>query len=147
MGLLFWLGFRRKEIKYERRERPYGRSAWTLRKKMKYLFDSIFSFTDLPIRLLLIFGSLGLMAAICFSVVVLVARLVGNIAVPGYAATALTVLFFGGVNALGLSIVGTYAWRGFENTKRRPFAVVMRCEQFEGGETASINAERSEEHI
>lgn len=133
VGLLFWLGFRRKEVRYERRARKFGRSGWTLKKKLKYLFDSVFSFTDLPIRLLILFGTLGLMASVGLGVVVLLARMVGDIAVPGYAATALTVLFFGGLNALGLGIVGTYAWRGFENTKRRPLAVVMSYEVFGSG--------------
>ena len=46
--------------------------------------------------------------------------------VPGYAATILVVLFFGGINALGLGLVGSYVWRGYENTKRRPLAVALR---------------------
>jgi glycosyltransferase involved in cell wall biosynthesis len=132
VGLIFWLGFRRKEILYERRARKHGRSAWTLRKKLKYLFDSIFSFTDLPVRLLIAFGLLGLSSAFILGLVVLAARIHGEISVPGYAATVLTLLFFGGLNAVGLGIVGTYAWRGFENTKRRPLAVVMDLEAFGG---------------
>lgn len=132
VGLIFWLGFRRAEVMYERRERQHGKSAWTLKKKVNYLLDSVFSFTDLPIRLLTLFGLFGLMMSLLLGSIVLIARFAGDIAVPGYAATVLTVIFFGALNSLGLGIIGTYAWRAFENTKRRPLAVVMDAKRFEG---------------
>jgi glycosyltransferase involved in cell wall biosynthesis len=132
VGLIFWLGFRRREVTYSRRVRRHGRSAWTFRRKLAYLFDSIFSFTDLPIRLLISFGTGGILISLLLGAAVLVSKLVGDIEVPGYAATALTVLFFGGLNALGLGIVGTYAWRAFENTKGRPLSVVSEGRAFEG---------------
>jgi len=144
VGLLFWLGFRRKEIAYDRRKRATGRSAWTLRSKLRYLFDSIFAFTDLPIRLLACFGALGLLTSLLFGSGVLALRLLGLIDVPGYAATVLVVLFFGGLNALGLAIVGSYAWRAFENTKRRPIALVLRQEAFSGRGEAHAASEREE---
>lgn len=131
IGLIFWLGFRRGEVMYERRLRQHGKSAWTLKKKVNYLLDSIFSFTDLPIRLLTLFGMLGLCASVLLGLAVLYAKLFGGIVVPGYAATVLTVIFFGGLNSLGLGIVGTYAWRAFENTKGRPLAVVMARRSFD----------------
>ena len=141
VGLLFWLGFRRKEIEYDRQKRREGRSAWTFRRKLRYLFDSVFSFTDLPIRLLTAFGLLGLLTSILLGLVVLVLRLLGAIDVPGYTATVLIVLFFGGLNALGLGIVGSYAWRAFENTKRRPLALVLRQEAFDGRPELEENRE------
>ncbi|RYZ85790.1 MAG: glycosyltransferase, partial [Proteobacteria bacterium] len=53
---LFWLGYRRKFISYVRQTRQHGKSAWTLRKKVTYLMDSVFAFTDLPIKLLIRVG-------------------------------------------------------------------------------------------
>ena len=132
VGLIFWLGFRRAEVLYVRRERQYGKSAWTLKKKVNYLLDGVFSFTDLPIRLLALFGLSGLLVSLLLSITVLIARLVGDITVPGYAAIVLTVTFFGALNSLGLGIIGTYAWRAFENTKGRPLAVVMDAKSFGG---------------
>lgn len=130
VGLIFWLGFRRAEVMYERRLRVHGKSAWTLKKKINYLLDSIFSFTDLPIRLLTLFGLLGVIASALLAGAVVLAKIFGNVAVPGYTATVLTVIFFGGLNSMGLGIVGTYAWRAFENTKGRPLAVVMAKRTF-----------------
>ena len=61
---------------------------------------------------------------------VLAAKLSGHVAVPGYAATILVVLFFGAFNALGLGIIGSYVWRAFENTKRRPLTVEQHIQTF-----------------
>lgn len=130
VGQVLWLGFRRKLVPYERRARRHGRSAWTLRKKLRYLADSVFAFTDLPIRLLVALGLLGVATALGLGLVVLVARLAGSIEVPGYTATVLTILFFAGLNSLGLGILGSYVWRAYENTKRRPVAITMHKEEF-----------------
>jgi len=61
---------------------------------------------------------------ILLGIVVLFAKLSGTIDVPGYAATMLVILFLGALNLFGLGLVGTYAWRAYENTKQRPLAVV-----------------------
>jgi glycosyltransferase involved in cell wall biosynthesis len=133
VGLLFWVGFRRAEVDYVRRARTVGRSAWTLRKRLAYLTDSLFSFSDLPIRLLLLVGVVGLLAGSVFGLVVVVARVFGAIPVPGYAATVLAITFFGGLNCLGLGIIGGYVWRTFENTKRRPNFIVASRRVFPDG--------------
>jgi glycosyltransferase involved in cell wall biosynthesis len=130
VGLIFWVGFRRKFIPYDRLPRPYGESAWTFRKKTRYLADSVFSFTDLPIRLLTTLGLLGLAVSLTFGIFVSVARLSGFIPVPGYSATVLTILFFAGLNSFGLGLLGSYVWRTYENTKSRPESIVMRHEKF-----------------
>lgn len=130
VGLIFWLGFRRCEVLYERRARQYGKSAWTFKRKINYLLDSIFSFTDLPIKMLTLLGLIGVIASILLGIAVVLAKMFGNITVPGYTATVLTVIFFGALNSLGLGIVGAYAWRTHENTKQRPLAVVMKTQNF-----------------
>ena len=124
IALIFWLGFRRRAVGYDRLARQEGRSAWTLGKKIDYLMDSVFAFTDYPIRLLIQLGALGLVASAVLGLAILMAKLSGAITVPGYAATMLVVLVFGALNLLGLGLVGTYAWRGYENSKQRPQAVI-----------------------
>jgi glycosyltransferase involved in cell wall biosynthesis len=136
IGLVFWLGFRRHQLTYSRRKRAYGKSAWTLSKKITYLLDSIFAFTDLPIRIMTLIGFLGVSFALVIGLVVTLLRLVGDIDVPGYAATILVISFFGAVNTLGLGLVGAYAWRAYENTKRRPLAIVQNFKSFQGSPAA-----------
>ena len=131
VGQIFWLGYRRVAMPYQRLPRRHGTSAWSISRKLKYLMDSLFAFSDLPIRLLIAAGSIGLFAAIVLALVVGIARITGLVDVPGYAMTMITVLFFGGLNAFGLGIVGAYTWRAYENTKQRPLSIVQRAESFD----------------
>lgn len=120
---LFWVGFRRQLVPYERRPSE-GRSGWTLRRKLRYLSDSVFAFTDMPVRILWLVGLLGLALGTLVGVLALVARLAGAIDVPGYTATILIIVFFGSLNMIGLGIIGSYVWRAYETTKGRPGAIV-----------------------
>jgi glycosyltransferase involved in cell wall biosynthesis len=124
IALIFWLGFRRKFIEYERQVRQEGKSAWTFKKKLEYMMDSVFAFTDYPIKLLIRMGATGSIIALLIGLLVVAARLSGAIEVPGYAATMVVVLLLGTLNLLGLGLVGTYAWRAYENSKQRPLAIV-----------------------
>lgn len=123
VGQLFWVGFRREVVPYDRRPSP-GKSGWTLRRKLRYLSDSVFAFTDLPVRILWLVGLLGLTLGALVGIVIVIARAAGAIDVPGYAATVLTIVFFGSLNMIGLGIIGSYVWRAYETTKGRPGAII-----------------------
>lgn len=126
VGLIFWMGYRRKLISYVRKEREIGKSGWTLSKKIRYMLDNVFSFTDLPVQMLVGCGAMGLLFSVGLASLILISKVSGTISVPGYAATALLILFFASLNSMGLGIIGVYVWRAFENTKQRPEAMVMR---------------------
>jgi glycosyltransferase involved in cell wall biosynthesis len=132
IALLFWVGFRRQYVSYERLGRQEGRSAWTVRKKMSYFLDSVFNFTELPIQLLLIVGGVGMTLAVTFGVILLVFKLAGDIHVPGYSAIVLSIMFFGALTSLGLGIVGQYLWLTLQNVRRRPNFIVASDESFSG---------------
>lgn len=127
---IFWMGFRRKFISYERQERKHGKSAWTLSKKIHYLLDSTFAFTDLPIRLLIQVGGVTSVLSALFGLFVIIFRMMNWIEVPGYSATITAIVFFGAFNLFSVGIVGSYAWRTYENTKSRPLHIVMRQHEF-----------------
>lgn len=129
---LFWVGFRRELVPYERRpsESPSG---WTLRRKLRYLSDSVFAFTDLPVRILWLAGILGLALGVVVGSLALIARVAGAIDVPGYTATILIIVFFGSLNMIGLGIIGSYVWRAYETVKGRPGAIVRGVREFPGG--------------
>ena len=75
IALVFWLGFRRNFVEYERQVRQDGESSWTFGKKVEYMMDSIFSFTDLPIRLIFRIGVIGSIISIGLAFFVLFARI------------------------------------------------------------------------
>ena len=128
VALLFWLGFRRKFVVYERQPRLEGKSAWTLRKKARYSLDSIFNFTEIPIYLLLYGGAAAFVIACAVTVVVIAAKLRGSISVPGYTPIVLAILFFGAWTSIGLGVVGQYLWLTLQNTRRRPNFIVQSAE-------------------
>jgi glycosyltransferase involved in cell wall biosynthesis len=131
IALLLWLGFRRVFVPYERRAREEGRSAWTFGKKWRYALDSIFSFTDLPVRILLGLGTLATIGAVVAGLTVLLFWLTGHITVLGYTPLMLAVVSFGGLTALGLGIVGQYLWLALQNTRNRPSSIVRSTDAFD----------------
>jgi len=131
VGLLFWLGFRRTTVQYDRQAREGGRSGWTFQKKWRYALDSVFSFSDLPIRVLLVLGGTATVLAIVASIVVLVFRALGLIPVLGYTPLMLAVATFGGLTSFGLGIVGQYLWLALQNVRNRPAFVVRSIENFD----------------
>ena len=131
MALLFWVGFRRRYVGYERQPRLEGQSAWTLALKLRYCLDSIFNFTDLPIRLLLTLGGVGVAVSFVLGALILTMRLINGIGVAGYTALALMILFFGSLMTLGMGIVGQYVWLCLQNARRRPNYLIDATTVFE----------------
>ena len=130
IALLFWLGYRREYVVYERAPRLEGKSAWTIGKKLRYGLNSIFNFTDLPIRVLLYFGTIAFAAACAGSGMVIVAKLRGDIPVPGYTPIVLASLFFGALTSLGFGIVGQYLWLALQISHRRPEYIIRCAEEY-----------------
>ena len=133
VGQLLWVGFRRDHGRRtsdcpDPRARAGGRSP----KKFRYLSDSVFSFTDLPIRFLLLVGMLGSLIVSLTAVVVGATWWLNGTDVPGYTPIMLAVLLVGFVLILALGIVGSYVWRTYENTKHRPLTIVQSVRDFPG---------------
>lgn len=131
IALLFWIGFRRSYVGYERRSRKEGKSAWTWRKKLRYSINSVFNFTDAPITLLFYCGGFALLFAILGILTVLVARITGRIQVPGYTPIVLSVMFFGALTSIGLGVIGQYLWLTLQNTRQRPNYIVQEIQHFD----------------
>jgi glycosyltransferase involved in cell wall biosynthesis len=125
IGQLFWLGFRRKEIRYERRPRRVGNSAWNFRRRFRYMMDSIFAFSDLPISVLLWLGTGGIVVSFVLAIVIIAAWIWGDIDVRGYVPIMLAIVFFGSIMIFGQGILGCYLWRISENSKKRPLSIVL----------------------
>lgn len=140
---LFWVGFRRELVPYNRLPSP-GESGWTLARKVRYLSDSVFAFTDLPVRILWLVGGLGLVIGIIVGAIVLVARAAGAITVPGYAATILVLVFFGSINLLGLGIIGSYVFRAYETAKGRPGAIVREVSEIPATDVSEFPASQAD---
>jgi glycosyltransferase involved in cell wall biosynthesis len=131
IGLLYWIGYRRRTFPYHRQPRHSGKSGWTFRRKLRYLLDSIYAFTDLPIVLLQYLGCAGVLASVLVGAIIFVAWVLGAVRQPGY--TPLMIAIAGSTSAilLALGVVGTYVWRAYENSKGRPLELVATHELIE----------------
>lgn len=134
VGLLYMVGFRRIEIPYHRTARVEGRSSWSFRKRTRYLLDSVFAFTDLPIIAITMVGLVGSVGSIVVAAVVLGAWVLGRIEVPGYTPLMFAVAILTSLVLFSLGILGSYIWRTYENSKQRPRWIPMAHTRFEGGE-------------
>ncbi|MFE0013771.1 glycosyltransferase family 2 protein [Mesorhizobium sp. NPDC059054] len=123
---LFWIGFRRRFVPYSRMPRESGTSKWSAQARFRYMMDSILSFSDLPILLVLWLGLIGTLISTILGTIVALGRLLGAIEVEGYATIVLLICFFGSMTLVVNGILGCYIWRTFENTKQRPLGIVSR---------------------
>lgn len=131
---LMWVGFRRRFVQYNRLERMKGKSAWNMSRRFRYMLDSFFSFSDLPITMLLLTGAIGIFISTLLMMIVLFSKITGKIDVPGYTAIVTLQLFFFSLLLFTQGIIGSYLWRTFENTKKRPLSFVQIHSYFNSGE-------------
>ena len=132
VGQLFWVGYRRAFLPYKRQKREKGKSQWKFNKRINYLLDSIFSFSDLPVKMLLWSGAFVGMISFLLGTITLFARLMGIINVPGYTMQILFLSFVFSTLLFTQGVIGCYLWRCFENTKSRPLSVVSIQDIYDG---------------
>ncbi len=126
-GLRAWVGFRRTAVTYDRLGRAAGRPQQTLRRLFRYALDGVFSFSYLPLRLLTYCGlsiaGLGFLVGVFFAA----RRIIGIETAPtGFTTLVTLLLFLGGVQMIGIGILGEYLGRVYDEVKRRPNFIVRR---------------------
>jgi len=120
----YWLGYKPSILTYHRPARPYGRSRFTMAKKLKLFMDTMTGFSVFPIRAISLFGLLVAMASFVYGGVVFIGALRDNIDLPGFATIAILLSFFSGLVLVMLGLIGEYLWRIFDNTNKKPEAVI-----------------------
>ncbi len=124
-GLRSWVGFKRGEVVYDRQERFAGTPAQTMRRLVRYAFDGVFSFSYLPLRVVTYFGLLVAAVGFVIGTFFVVRRLLGvEIAATGFTTMVTLLLFLGGVQLIGIGVVGEYIGRIYDEVKRRPPYIV-----------------------
>jgi polyisoprenyl-phosphate glycosyltransferase len=117
--LITWMGFRQTIITYDKQSRVYGRSGWSLKKKLKLAVDSVASFTYLPIRIMSYLGFLVAFAGFLYAGLVVANALSGD-PVEGWSSLMIVVLVVGGIQMLMMGVLGEYLWRALDESRRRP---------------------------
>lgn len=119
-GQILWSGFRTDKVYYTRLAREIGESKWTLRKKIKLVADTLFSFSTLPVKAVTLIGFCSFVGSIIWAVVEVVCKLAGLIDVSGWTTLFIFNLFSFGVIMLTMGILGEYIWRTFDASRNRP---------------------------
>jgi len=123
-GLFSWLGFRQCEIYYSRAVRSGGATKWSPLKLWNFALDGIFSFSTVPLRIWTYLGLILSVFAGAYILFIITRTLIWGTDLPGYASLVVIILFFSGMNMIGLGILGEYIGRIFTETKRRPHYLV-----------------------
>lgn len=129
-GLTTWIGFRQTGIEYEVCSRFSGESKFCFPHLIKLAIDGIFSFSIIPLRIFTLLGilisGLSFIYGICivlFKVFTLVSGSSGVIP-PGWVTIAFVMLFFGGIQLIGIGLLGEYLGRVYDEVKGRPVYIV-----------------------
>jgi polyisoprenyl-phosphate glycosyltransferase len=129
-GLRTWVGFKTAEVLYDRQERAAGQPQQTLLRLLRYALDGVFSFSYLPLRLLTYTGVFVSAAGFVIGSFFVIRRLLGvEIAQTGFTTLVTLVLFLGGVQLIGIGILGEYLARVYDEVKQRPPYIVRRPRQ------------------
>ncbi|NDV62700.1 glycosyltransferase family 2 protein [Puniceicoccales bacterium CK1056] len=130
-GLFAWVGYRTTEITYERPARATGESKWNYWKLFNFAVGGVTAFSTFPLRL---FNYIGLaVASLSFlyaSLLVIRTLFLGR-DVPGYASIMVVILFLGGIQLIGIGVVGEYIGRVFIEVKERPLYLVHKVHGFD----------------
>ncbi len=125
-GIFSFVGFNTHYLPYVARERGSGKTKWSFRKLFSYAMDGIIGFTTAPLKFLTMTGTALSMLSFIYLVVVVLKKLLYGDPVQGFATTVGCILLIGGLQLLGMGIMGEYLGRTYIEAKRRPIYIKRR---------------------
>lgn len=123
-GQILWSGFKTDTVYYTRLAREIGTSRWTLKKKIKLVADTLFSFSTLPITIVTMVGFFSFSISVLWALIVLISKLAGNISVSGFTSIFIFQLLSFGVIMMTMGLLGGYLWRVFDASRNRPVYII-----------------------
>ena len=125
-GLYAWVGFNSAAIDYEPLPRADGQTNYGLGGSFRLALTGMVAFSTAPLRLLTAMGLLLAIGALGYGIWVIVDHFRSGIAVPGYATIVVGLMFFSGIQLLGLGILAEYVGRIYDEVKQRPSYLILR---------------------
>lgn len=126
-GLVSWVGFRQVGIIYDRDPRYAGNTKYPFSKMLRFAIDGITSFSEAPLRFATYFGFTVSFFAFAYAAIVLAFKLL-DLNNPGYTSMMVAILFLGGVQLIGIGILGEYVGRIYDEIKARPLYLISSIE-------------------
>ena len=137
-GLFCWIGYRKKEIMFDRGDRVAGQSNWGYRALFNLAIEGITSFTTAPLRIATIVGLIVAVWALCYMAWIILKVLVWGDPVAGYPTIMSVMLFIGAVQLICIGILGEYIGRIFNETKGRPTYLIQDYRERRKGKNSEI---------
>lgn len=125
-GLFAWIGFRTTYVEYSRPERVAGTTKFNGWRLWNFALEGVTSFSTDPLRIWTYLGLLVSLISFLFAIFMVLKVLVHGVDVPGYASLMVAVTFLGGLQLMGIGVIGEYLGRTYIESKRRPIFVVRR---------------------
>jgi glycosyltransferase involved in cell wall biosynthesis len=125
-GLFNWVGFKTGQVTYIRDGRKAGKSKFAMAKLWNFALDGITSFSTVPLKIWSYLGFLISFFAFIYSSIIIVRTLVYGIDIPGYASLLVVMLFLGGLQLIGIGVLGEYLGRIYIETKNRPIYIIRQ---------------------
>jgi len=125
-GLFAWVGFKTASIEYVRKPRVAGKTKFSGWKLWNFAMEGITSFSTLPLRIWTYIGGITAIFALCYAAFLILRTTIHGVDVPGYASTITAVLFLGGIQLIGIGVIGEYVGRMYVESKRRPVYIVRK---------------------
>ncbi len=145
-GLFAWVGFRTTVVEYVRAERSAGESKFNGWKLWNFAVEGLTSFSTAPLRIWTYIGGTVAFLALVYGAFILLRSLILGTDTPGFASIFVAVSFLGGLQLIGIGVLGEYLGRTFLEAKRRPpFLVRHIYEQDPSGRTEVVEAEPTEQ--
>jgi len=119
-----WVGYKSTKLNVKHSSRAEGKSSYTFSKLIKLALNSIVSFSDKPLRLLVKFGFYISTLSFLVGIFYLFRYFMGQTTVSGFTSIIITITFLSGIIILTLGLVGIYVGKTFEQSKQRPAFIV-----------------------
>jgi glycosyltransferase involved in cell wall biosynthesis len=124
-GLRAWIGFHTADVAYDRQERAAGTPKQTFRRLVRYAVDGFFSFSHLPLRALTYSGMVVSFLGFALGLFFITKRLLGiETATTGFTTLVSLVTFLGGIQLIGIGVLGEYLGRVYDEVKQRPIYLI-----------------------
>ncbi|MDD2601964.1 MAG: glycosyltransferase family 2 protein [Prevotella sp.] len=127
-ALYGWIGFKKKEIRFNQESRHGGTSSFNYRKLFGLAIEGITTYTTAPLRISTILGLLVSLFAFIYMCYVFFKTIIVGEPVQGFPTLIIVLLFLGGVQLISLGIIGEYLGRIFHETKHRPSYFIQEKE-------------------
>ncbi len=123
-GIFAWVGYPTTTIEYKREVRIAGETSFNGWKLWNFAIDGITSFSTVPLRIWLYIGMSISFLSFLFGITIIIKTLIYGIDLPGYASMLTIILFLGGIQLMGIGILGEYLGRIYNEAKGRPIYII-----------------------